>query len=677
MPKPQQQSIRTTCPRDCYDSCGMIAFVQDGAVTRVVGDRDHHRTHGALCGKCSVAYNSAWIDPSRRLLHPLRRRGSKGSNTFDVVPWDVALREIAERLGGIVAEHGGESVLQTHYTGTCTLLAGNFPSRFFHRLGATEVDPDTVCNKAGHEALRLMFGTSIVGFDPRTAADTDCLLVWGANPSASAPHLHKHWLPDMKRHARLIVVDPIRHPTAELADLHLQPRPGTDALLAFALLHVLHRDGQLDHDFIGRHVVGWAEIESTIATATPEHAAAVTGVPVGQIEQAADWYGRSRSMLWMGQGMQRQTHGGNAMRAVSLLPVGTGNIGRPGTGFLYLNTFPARGIDGDALAGTALRRGPPSLISHMDLASALENADRSRALFTWNNNIAASSPEQSRLRRALQREDLLHVAIDVFPTDTTAFADYVLPAASFLEFDDLQLSYFDYTVSAQVKAMAPMGESLPNQEIFRRLATAMEWDDAPLHEPDDALIAGLLAQTGVGMDFDQLAAAGTVFWRDEIQLPFADGRYPTPSGHIEVASAEWETCGLPRAPTARADAPPGGDRLRLLSPADPMLMNSSYGNEDKITRKLGEQTVWLHPTDAQRRGLAAGQRVALSNPTGTLALRLAVADHVPVGVALLPKGRWPSLEPEGANVNVLNPGTKSDIAESSAVHSVEVVIASA
>lgn len=667
-------TIRTTCPRDCYDACGMIAIVRDGKINRVVGDPRHRRARGALCGKCALAYNGAWIDPSARLATPLKRIGAKGGGHFAPVSWEVALADIAARLQSVIADHGAEAVLHSHYTGTNALIAGNFPSRFFNRIGATEVDPDTVCNKAGHDALRLMFGSSFHGFDPDTADAAECLVVWGANPSASAPHLHKHWLPEVKRHARLIVVDPIRHDSAAQADLHLQPRPGTDALLAFGLLHVLRRDGRLDLAFLERSVLGWEAVAADIDFATPARVARETGVPAEQVELAAQWYGAGPSLLWLGQGLQRQATGGNVIRSVALLPTATGNIGRPGTGFLYMNAIAARGIDMDWLGGTALRPTPAASVSHMDLAPLLERPDRFKTLFTWNNNIAASNPQQARLRQALTREDLFHVAIDLFATDTTAYADYILPAASCLEFDDLVLSYFDYTVSAQVGAATPLGDSLPNQEIFRRLARAMSLPDPALYQDDAALLAAMLGQLGMAGGFAELAEAGTLPWRATPTIAFADGVFPTPSGRIEVASPRWEEAGMPRAPAAHADTPPRPGWVRVLSPSDAWLINSSYANDERIARRLGEQTAWLHRDEMRKRNLQDGQTILLRNGTGSLRLPARTSDRVPPGIALVPKGRWPAREAENANVNCLNPGEKSDLGESSAVHSVEAEV---
>lgn len=671
-----KELIRTTCPRDCYDGCGIVVLRRNGKVRRVLGDPDHPVSRGALCGKCAVAYNGIWRDPEARLSRPLRRTGPKGEGRFTAVSWDEALADIAVRLRDIVAQSGGASVVNTHYTGTCSLIATNFPNRFFNRLGATEADPDTVCNAAGYTALELTIGTALVGFDPRTARDANCIVVWGCNPSATAPHAHKHWLPEAP--GRKIVVDPIRTETAAAADLHLQLRPGSDAALAYALLHVLIRDGLIDRAFIDAHTSGFDEVEAIARDCTPEWGELETGVPAATIERAAKLYGSGPSLLWLGQGLQRQPQGGNIMRACALLPAVTGNIGKPGAGLYYLNGKGAtRGLDVAALQAPELRTGPALKISHMDLARHLADPARARALFCWNMNIAASVPDQRRLHEALRREDLFTVVVDLFQTDTADFADYVLPAASFLEFDDLAGSYFHLSLGAQVKAMEPPGQALPNQEIFRRLAHAMGYEEPALYDDDATLIERLLGTFRGGTRFDELKRAGTLAVSDEPVILHRALKFDTPSGRIEMASDRAEAMGLPRVAQPTADALPGEDRLRLLSPAGHWQLNSSYGNDKRIGELMGEDCVYLHPHEAGRRQLREGTSVRLSSPTGALVRTLRLSDAVPPGVVLTYKTRWPKLSADGVNVNALNPGLRTDMADSTALHGVEVRIEAA
>jgi anaerobic selenocysteine-containing dehydrogenase len=666
--------IRTTCPRDCYDACGIAVVKRADGLVKVLGDPDHPVARGALCGKCAIAYNGAWLDPKARVTRPLKRVGPKGKARFVSVTWDEAIAEIAARFNAVVSSHGAETIWHAHYTGTCSLLAGGFPQRFLNRLGASEVDPDSICNAAGHAALQYMYGASDVGFDPRTAHDSNCILVWGANPAASAPHQHRHWLKETR--ARKIVVDPVRHPTAAEADLHLQLFPGSDAALAFAMLHVLVREDRIDRGFLAEHTIGWDELEPVIVRCSPDWAAPITGIPVGRIEEAATLYGSGPSLLWLGQGLQRQPTGGNVFRAVGLLPAATGNLARPGAGFLYLNGGGRRGIDGDYLEAPHLRQGERRKVSHMDLVATLGDPKKAQALVTWNINIAASNPDQAHLHRVLRDERLFHVAIDPFPTDTTDFADFVLPAATFLEFDDLVSPYFHLSMSAQVKALEPMGEALPNQEIFRRLARAMDYSEPELFEEDRSALDALCRQVGL-KDFASLAAKGTVdIWPEPVPQ-FADLHFPTPSGKIEIASEAAAADGHPPLPQPIADPRPKGGMLRLLSPASAWLMNSSYNCDPKVAEKLGPESITLNPTDAARLALQDGDLVVASNATGRLELHLAIADIVPAGIALSHKSRWPKLSGQHANINALNPGRKTDMAESSAVHSVEVTLTKA
>ena len=671
-----RELIKTTCPRDCYDGCGIVVTKRDGEIRKVLGDPDHPVARGALCGKCAVAYNGAWRDSNQRLTTPLKRIGAKGDGKFQAVSWDQALADIAARLKTTVAQHGPASVISTHYTGTCAIVATNFPNRFFHRMGATEADPDTVCNAAGYTALELTIGTALAGFDPRTAKDASCILVWGCNPSASAPHAHKYWLPESP--AKKIVVDPVRTESAQAADLHLQLRPGSDAALACALLHVLIRDKMIDRTFIDAHVVGWDEVAAIAAPCTPAWGQAQTGVRAADIERAAHIYGSGPALLWLGQGLQRQPQGGNIIRACALLPAATGNIGKPGAGIYYLNGKSAtRNMEMGVLSAAHLRQGPAPKVSHMDLADHVADPAKTQALVCWNMNIAASVPNQKKLRQALKREDLFTVVIDLFQTDTADLADYVLPAASFLEFDDLAGSYFHLSLGPQTKAMEPLGQALPNSEIFRRLARAMNYAEPELYESDADLIAYQLDKFKPGLTFDELKRVGTLPVSDRPVILHHDLKFATPSGKIELASDEAVKLGLPRCAQPTVDRPPAQDRLRLLSPASKWLLNSSYANDKRVDQLMGEDCVILNPTEAERRQLRDGQRVTLSNANAMLELILRVQDIVPDGTALTYKTRWPKLSGQGINVNALNPGLRTDMNNSTALHGVEVEIAAA
>ena len=672
-------TIRTNCPRDCYDNCGIVVRPSrdagDGRAGRVVvqGDPDHPVNRGTLCAKCATAYNGVWQDPEQRLTTPLRRIGPKGDGAFEPISWEAALDEVARRTQQVIDERGPAAVLHTHYSGTLSMLAFLFPQRFFHRLGATEVEPDSICNLAGHVAWSAMFGISVAGFDPRTAADSRCILVWGANPSHSAPHMDRNWLGEFD--GSVIVVDPIRTDTAARADLHLQPRPGTDAALAFAIANELRAIGAWDDAFVADHVHGVDEIGPVIDGCTAAWGEEQTGVPAVQIQEAARRYGAGPSLLWAGQGLQRQPTGANVMRAVGLLPALTGNIGKPGAGISYLNVAAAlMGADFDELAGASLASADVPKINHIGLASELEDPDRFGALFAWNTNPLASAADQERLRRAMARDDLFTVVVDCFGTDTADFADIVLPATGFLEFDDLTFSYMSPIVGAQRKVREPIGDSLPNQEIFRRLAAVMGFDEPELFETDEVLLQRLLDQLGLGLTHAELAERGHVYLSDEPIDFFAKRRFRTASGRIEIASEAALAAGLERLPSPRVDDRPEPGRFRLLTPASQWRLNDSHANDPSIGRRSGPATVTVHPADAADLGIADDGMVRLRNAAGELELRAHVEPLAPRGVLISHKGRWPKLEPGGRNVNVLHEPRSSDVDGCSAVHGIEVTI---
>ena len=669
-----ESAILTTCPRDCYDGCGIRVVLKDGAIDRVTGDPDHPANRGSLCGKCTLAYNGGWRDPKARLQKPLKRTGPKGTDAFTEVSWEEALDDIGARLNQLIGAGRAADILTAHYTGTCSVIANQFPMRFFNHIGATEIEPDSICNLSGHVALGYVLGDSVTGFDPRTAKDADCLIVWGGNPSASGPHVDKHWLAEFP--GTLIVIDPIRTPTAERADLHLRPFPGTDSALAFGLMHALKSMGRLDRAFIAAHTVGIDALEPLIDEWPPQRAAEATGIPESEIRAVADAYASGPAMIFLGQALCRAPTGGNAFRAVAMLPAITGNIGKPGTGICFLNgKGTTRGLDMGYVGRADLRQGPTESISHMDLCSALETDPGDKALLLWNINIAASNPDQTRLLEALASDDLFTVVADIFMTDSARYADYVLPAASFLEFDDLVGSYFHITLGPQSKAAEPMGEALPNQEIFRRLSRAMGLTEPALYEDDASILAHLLSAHDI--TFEQLKAQGHLYPYAEPVVFWETHDYPTPSGKIELASSAAEADGHPATPLPDPLDRPAVGRLRLLTPADEWHMNSSYDNEPRIFERTSEETLTLNPEDAERRGLSDGATARVWNTAGELSMRIAVSDKTPPGVGWAPKGRWPGKSAGGRNVNALNPGLRSDMGDSTALHGVEVEVEAA
>jgi anaerobic selenocysteine-containing dehydrogenase len=381
-------------------------------------------------------------------------------------------------------------------------------------------------------------------------------------------------------------------------------------------------------------------------------------------------------MLFLGQALCRAPTGGNAFRAAAMLPAITGNIGKPGTGLCFLNgKGTTRGLDMGYVGRADLHQSDTKSMSHMDLRTHLESAPQDKALLLWNINVAASSPDQKRLLKALESEALFTVVIDLFMTDSAKYADIVLPAASFLEFDDLVGSYFHMSLGPQSKAADPMGDALPNQEIFRRLAKAMNLAEPALFEADADILSHLLEAHDI--DFKTLQKKGCFYPSEEPVILWEDLAFPTPSGKIELASdiAAQDGHSLTQSPEPLAR--PTGKRLRLLTPADEWRMNSSYDNDLRILERTREETPTLHLEDAAAQGLTDGAAARVWNEAGELSMRIALSDKTPPGVGWAPKGRWPGQSLSGLNVNTVKPGLRSDIGDSTALHGVEIEVEAA
>jgi len=644
----------TLCPRDCYDSCALRLETVAGGGFRARGGGADDINRGDICGKCGHAYNDFAERDRARILTPLRNVGAKGAPRFEPVSWEAALALIADRLRPILDAGRGDSVLYTRYDGARGLLAREFPVRFFNAIGASGVVPGSVCHTAGLAALDYVFGAGADGVDPRELARAETILLWGVNPHHSSPHAWRHWIAG-NRGATIVRIDPLDRGESPAPHLQLRPRPGTDAVLAFGMMRTLLDEGLVDREFVAVHAVGFERLEPVIRERSVEACAAETGVPADAIREVARRMARSRSIVWVGMGLQRQAMGGNIFRAIAMLPVLTGNLGRPGSGFVYLNGAGKRGIDMSAVTRPALRT-----LLHAELNAALADPARSQALFCWNNNIAVSNPDLAALHAALRRRDLFTVCLEIRRTRTCDYADLVLPAADFVEYDDIVYSYFFNTVGAQVKLREPLGSSLPNQEIFRRIATAVGLGDAALVEPDAAIIERVLAGLPRPVGFAELAALGT--WHPSAApLPAMVGGYATPSRRIELASERAAAAGLPATALAVVAPVAGRGRFRLLTPASYWRVNSGFLEHERIAELDGEPCFLLHPEDAARLDLGEGAPCRLSTETGSLSLPARISTVPQPGVLVVYKCRGEGADRDGIEINRLMPVAVSDM----------------
>jgi anaerobic selenocysteine-containing dehydrogenase len=675
-----QTVVRGACPHDCPDTCGWEVVVEDGRAVALRGAREHPWTRGGLCAKVSHYLERA--QSPDRLLRPLRRTGPKGSGSFEPITWDEAVAEIAQRLGAIVAEHGGEAVLPYSYMGTQGVVqAGSMDRRFFHRLGASRLER-TVCGATAAFGTVATNGTTM-GIAPEDIVHSRFIVLWGTNTIVTNLHLWPAIREARARGARVVVVDPLRTRTAAAADWHVRPLPGTDAALALGMMHVILDEGLHDADYVERCTTGFDELRERAARWDPERAAAACGVAAQEIAELARAYARTRpSLIRRLIGMEHHAGGAQALRAVCCLPALTGAWRDRGGGMLGTTAWAAWSpLDGAALERPDLAAGDVRAINMIRLGRALTELDPPvRALVVYSSNPAAIAPDQRRVLRGLRRDDLFCVVLEQFLTDTARHADIVLPVTTQLEHLDLVPSWGHVHISLNRPAVAAPGEALPTSEAFRRLARAMGFDDGCFADSDEDIVRQALGSGHAlleGVTFERLAAEGWV--RAALPdgfLPFAKGGFPTPSGRCELRSQACADAGLDPLPDYRAPAIDGDWPLALVTAKSALhFLNSQYANLPRHLRAEREPRIDLAAADAAARGIADGDVVRAFNDRGAVLARARVGDVVRPGVAALPSGWWPSLSPGGASANALTTDELADAGGGGAWHSTRVDVA--
>lgn len=664
---PQTTVIRGHCPHDCPDTCATLVTVDaTGRATRIQGDPAHPVTSGFLCAKVN-RYLERTYHPDR-LTTPLRRVGPKGAGQFEPCSWDEAISAIGARLDAIRnGSYGPQAILPYSYAGTMGLLQGSsIDRRFFHAIGASRL-ARTICAEAGRVGMQMTVGASI-GADIEGVPESDLIILWGTNTLTSNPHLWPFVLDARKRGAPVICIDPIRTRTAEQCDEWIAIAPGTDAALALGIMHELFRNDWLDHDYIARYTVGVDALRARAEEWTLERTAAVTGISADRIASLAAQYGRAKAaFLRINYGLQRHAGGGMAVRTIACLPALTGHWRRAGGG-VNLSTSGAFGFDKAALERPDL--GPPArTINMIRLGDALTLPDAGvggppvQALIVYNSNPAAVAPDRTAVQRGLAREDLFTVVLEHFLTDTADWADYVLPATTQLEHWDVQNAYGHFYASLNRPAIAPIGDALPNTEIFRRLAAAMRLTEPCLQDDDLTLIRQALASTQErmqGVTFDALMERGWVRLNvARPYLPFASGGFPTPSGRCEFVSPRLEALGLDPVPTwippreSADEAPALAARfpLQLISSPAHQFLNTTFVNVQSLRRGAREPECIMHPDDAGLRGLEESQMVEIRNDRGAFSARLRISDGIRPGVTWAPSIWWTKLTGDHRNAN--------------------------
>jgi anaerobic selenocysteine-containing dehydrogenase len=660
------------CPHDCPDTCSFLTTVQTTATgsiaLRVQGNPAHPHTGGVLCTKVA-RYTERSYHPER-LLFPLKRIGPKGSGEFIRVSWQEALSDIAARLKTIAARDP-EAILPYSYAGTMGLVqAEAMAGRFFNRLGASQLDR-TICSTAGAEGFTQTLGGK-VGMRVEFFAESKLIIIWGSNSIGSNLHFWRYVQQAKRAGAKLICIDPRKTETAEKCHEHIALLPGTDAALALALMHELILHDWLDYDYIAEHCLGWPELRERALSWPPERAAAVCGVSAEQIKNLAHDYGqcfvnRQPAAIRLNYGMQRVRGGGNAARAVACLPALIGAWKHRAGGVLLSNSgvFP---IDRAALQRPDLLAGrQPRTLNMTTIGNDLmrptsaEFGPRVEALIVYNCNPVAVAPQSSMVVKGFLREDVFCVVLEQFQTDTADYADYVLPATTQLEHWDIHSSYGHTDALLNRPAIAPLGQTKPNSQIFRELAAHMGFDEACFSDDDETLCR---AAFGDKVDFNTLLEKGfaTIAQSD---APFAEGGFPTPSSKCEFFSARLQAMGLDGLPDHIANYETLGSSsaypLAMISPPARNFLNTSFVNVTSLRNMEGEPVLEISAQDAAARGIQTGAVVTVFNARGEYRVKAEVSDRARPGVVVGLGIWWRKMGLNNTNVNELTSQNLTDL----------------
>jgi anaerobic selenocysteine-containing dehydrogenase len=669
------------CTLDCPDTCSLAVTVDDGRIVKVRGSEALPYTDSVICNKVA-RHSAAFVHGPGRLHWPLRRVGPRGSDQFERVDWDEALDTIHRRVMEVIDRFGPQAVMPLNYAGPHGMLSGDSMSlRFFHKLGASQLYRRSMCGAVRSEAWAGTYGP-VPGIGPEAAAKAKLNIVWGNNATVANLHLVRQIRTAKRNGGRLVVIDPLRTKIAEQADLHLSLQPGTDVLLGFALAVELERIGAHDPRFIVDHVSGYDEFMVAARAWPPERAAEHCGVALADIQLLATWMAEADPLVMApGNGLERGRNGGSGIRAAIALPALIGKLGRDsgivlGAGNAFPKT-PARLQRPDLLpAGTRT-------IDIMDVGRHLERDDIDpplRALFIYNHNPIVVHADQNRMIKGLSREEIFLVGIEIAMTESMHYCDIVLPAATHFECDDLYASYGHHWLQRAEAVIPPVGEALPNTEIFRRLAARFSFTEPCFRVTDQELMDEAVDATDPrlhGLRGSEIPTGEALHMTapDGRALALFDNVMPaTPSGRVELASGtlaeRWGEAA--RLPAFRPRATKFG--LALISPASDSRISSTLLG---LGGRTGEAPpLLMHPDDARTRGLDGEKLVRMWNDLGYVILPLRITDAVAPGVVASEKGAWLRTSSTGQTISALvSADDRADLARGACYNDTGVEVA--
>ena len=639
--------IRSVCPYDCPDTCGLLVEVKDGKAIKVSGDPEHPFTRGTLCVKMN-RYQETVHSPLR-LNRPLLRTGAKGSGEFRPISWEEAIDRTTERWQKIIDQYGSEAILPYSYAGTMGLIQRNAGHPFFHRLGASRLDR-TICSPAKEVGWKVVMGETAAPH-PDEVAESDLVILWGINAVATNIHFLHGVNRAKQKGATIWLIDTYQTITSSTVDQTYIVRPGSDGSLALGLMHLLVRDDLIDHDFLTAHVQGFEELkEKILPDFPPEKVSLFTGLSKETIESMAKAYGIAKNpFIRLGSGLSRYGNGAMAIRSIVCLPAFVGAYGKRGGG-CFTGTSTAGAFAMKEVLREDFMAKKTRIINMNRLGWALNELKGPpvQSLYVYHSNPAAVTPDQNQVLRGLAREDLFTIVHERFMTDTARYADIVLPSTSSLEHSDVYRSYGNYCIQRTKPAIPPVGESKSNWEVFCLLAHGMGFDEPFFRQTADDLIDHLLSIRSPmreGFDREAFSMGKAV----EIPLP-SDARthFKTPSGKIEILNPK-ESYPLPcYLPPYEGDYP-----FRLMTGPSLYALNSSFREREDLRKKERAVFLQMNPADAEAKGMREGDPVIAFNQLGEVSFILLITPKIPPGVVVAEGVWWLNHCPGPRSVNAL------------------------
>jgi anaerobic selenocysteine-containing dehydrogenase len=614
----ESRVVRTACSLDCFDGCGIVAHVEDGRVTRLSGDPHHPFTRGALCHKVNHYLEHRFYHADR-ILHPLRR--TRGG--WERLAWDDALDLAAERLQAARRRHGSLSVLYHKGNGSFAALK-ILGERFFNLFGGVTQAVGRFCGGEGDYGTRLSFGACEIHDPLDLAAHTRLFLIWGRNPAVTNIHMMPVLKQARARGARAVLVDPVQTKTARYCDHVVQPRPGSDGHLALGMARVILARRPVDRARVERVSDGFDAYLRLVDAVPLDEVAARTGLAPETIEWLALAYADARpATILQGIGLQQYTRGHQTYRLIAALGMLTGNVGVPGGGVNFANwPWAQMGRPVALEQRTAPVREVP--VSRLAAALAETTAPPITVAYLTNTNLVNQMPDSLAIRRALGRLDFV-VVVDQFMTDTAACADLVLPSTTMLEEEDVLPSYGHLWMQLMRPVVPPKGECRSDLAILQALAERLGFGAEMGGEPArwiDAVTAPFAGVSHAALE----AAGGRLLPADTPPVPWADGRFKTPSGRFA----------FPERFDDDPVVPPEG-ALHLVFLATDHAINSQVVE----ARQRGPASVRVHPRAAAARGLGDGDAATLVAPRGgRLDVRVALDPCTREDTVVAPKGDW-------------------------------------